>query len=148
MSVEDTVRYESHSLNKYAETSSVEVIRNSAMVITTDEENMTRSEYRDNRMKGRLGGWTEKPMNGQYHRQTQEHTPSETWKLLTRGSPKRETESLIIAAQDQALRTNYRKAKIEKSTNDARCRLCQSRDETVYHLVNECSKIAQTDMIR
>ena len=110
MSVEDTVRYESHSLKKYAEASSVEVIRNSAMVITTDEENMTRSEYRDNQKKGRLDGWTEKPMNGQYHRQTQEHAPSETWKWLTRGSLKRETESLIIAAQDQALRTNYQES--------------------------------------
>ena len=58
---------------------------------------------------------------------------------------KREAESLIVAAQDQALLTNYRKAKIEKSGGDPKCRLCKERDEIVSHLVNECSKIAQTE---
>ena len=84
-------------------------------------------------------------MNGQYIRQTKEHTAAETWKWMTRGSLKRETESLIVAAQDQALRTNYRKARIEKSSNDAKCRLCKIRDETISHLVSECPKIAQTE---
>ena len=46
---------------------------------------------------------------------------TETWKWLQRGSLKRETESLIVVAQDQALRTNYRRARIEKSTNDPKC---------------------------
>ena len=64
---------------------------------------------------------------------------------MKRGSLKRETESLIIAAQDQALRTNYRKATIEKSTNILMCRLCKEKEETVSHIVSECSKIAQTE---
>jgi hypothetical protein len=64
---------------------------------------------------------------------------------MKRGSLKRETESLIVAAQDQALRTNYRKTKIEKTSNDPKCRLCKEKDETVSHLVSECSKIAQTE---
>ena len=64
---------------------------------------------------------------------------------MKRGSLKRETESLIIAAQDQALRTNYRKGKIEKSSNISMCRLCKEKEETVSHVVSECSKIAQTE---
>ena len=144
-SIEDTVKYESHSLKKYAETSLVEVIRNSADIITTDEEGMTRSEYRNHQKRTRLQEWTEKPMNGQFIRQTQEDATPETWIWIKRGSLKRETESLIVAAQDQALRTNYRKAKIEKSTTDSKCRLCKTRDETVSHLTSECSKIAQTE---
>ena len=64
---------------------------------------------------------------------------------MKRGSLKRETESLIIAAQDQALRTNYRKAKIEKSTNESACRLCKEKEETISHIVSEYSKIAQTE---
>ena len=43
MSVEDTVWYESHSLKKYDVSISVEFVRNSGTVITTDEKNMTRS---------------------------------------------------------------------------------------------------------
>ena len=64
---------------------------------------------------------------------------------MTRGSLKRETESLIIGAQVQALQTNYSKARIEKRTNDAKCRLCKTKDETVSHIASECSKIAQTE---
>ncbi|XP_067940443.1 uncharacterized protein [Watersipora subatra] len=64
---------------------------------------------------------------------------------MKRGCLKRETKSLIIAVQDQALRTNYTKAKIKKSTNDPKCRLCKRKYETVSHIVSECSKIAQTE---
>mgnify|MGYP001794065188 FL=1 len=145
MSIEDTVKYESHSLKKYTEDSPVEVIRNAGRVVKSDEEDMTKSGYRDKQKTTRIDEWVEKPMNGQYIRQTKEHTAAETWKWMTRGSLKRETESLIVAAQDQALRTNYRKARIEKSSNDAKCRLCKIRDETISHLVSECPKIAQTE---
>ena len=77
-------------------------------------------------------------MNGQHLRQTEEEAASETWKWMQRVSLKREAERLIVAAQDQALRTNYWKARIEKSSNDPKCRLCRENDETVNHLVSEC----------
>ena len=38
-----------------------------------------------------------------------------TWTWLRKGNLKRETESLIIAAQNNAIRTNYIKAKIDKT---------------------------------
>ena len=50
-----------------------------------------------------------------------------------------------MAAQDQALRTNAIKCKIDKTSEDSMCRLCKEREETVDHLVSSCSKIAQTD---
>ena len=68
-----------------------------------------------------------------------------TWKWLTNGELKKETEGFIIAAQDQALRTNAIKTKIDKTANDSKCRLCKEKEETVDHLVSTCSKIAQTD---
>lgn len=52
-------------------------------------------------------------------------------------SLKQETESLFIAAEDQALRTKYRKANIEKSAHGPKCRPYKQRDETVSHLVSE-----------
>ena len=60
-----------------------------------------------------------------------------------RGALKKETEGLIIAAQDQALRTNAFKAKIEKQQLSPLCRMCGVKDETVGHLLCECSKMAQ-----
>ena len=67
------------------------------------------------------------------------------WQWLKRGSLKRQTESLIIAAQDQALETNYRKAKVEHSRESALCRMCKIKDETVVHIVSECIKLAQAE---
>ena len=95
-------------------------------------------EYRDEQKETRLKNWKSKAMNGQHLRQTEENSAKETWQWMKRGSLKRETESMIIAAQDQALRTNYRKAKIEKSTNVSTCRLCKEKEETVSHIVSEC----------
>ena len=56
---------------------------------------------------------------------------------------KKETEGLITATQDQALRTNVVKAKIEKQQLSPLCRMCGVKDETVGHLLCECSKMAQ-----
>ena len=144
MSVEETVNYENHSLKKYTEGSTVKLIWTADKIIKTNSEE-GRQEYRNHQKTERKRNWHDKPMNGQHLRQTEDQAAKEAWQWVKRGSLKRETESLIIAAQDQALRTNYRKAKIEKSTNDPKCRLCKQRDETVSHIVSECSKIAQTE---
>ena len=53
-----------------------------------------------------------------------------------------ETEGLITAAQDQALRTNASKASIEKQDVFPLCRLCGEKDATRHHhLICECSKM-------
>ena len=56
-----------------------------------------------------------------------------------------ETETLILAAQEQAIRTNLIKAKIDKTQEDSRCRMCGKVDETINHLISECSKMAQKE---
>ncbi len=38
-------------------------------------------------------------------------------------------ESLLIAAQDNAIRTNHIKARIDKTQQNSECRLCGDRDE-------------------
>ena len=57
----------------------------------------------------------------------------------------KETESLIIAAQNNTIRTNYIKVKIDKTQRNSECRLCGDRDETVNHVLCECSKLAQRE---
>ena len=68
-----------------------------------------------------------------------------TWKRLRKGNFKRETESLQIAAQNNAIRTNHIKARIDKTQQNSKCRLCGDRDETVHHIISECSKLAQKE---
>ena len=59
---------------------------------------------------------------------------------------KRETESLLIAAQNNAIMTNHIQVRIDKTQQNSRYRLCGDRDETINHIKSECSKLAQTPM--
>ena len=61
---------------------------------------------------------------------------------------KRETESLIVAAQNESIRTNLVKAKIGKSLGDTLCRVCRNVDEGIDHIVSGCSKLAQKEYKR
>ena len=65
--------------------------------------------------------------------------------LLRKGNLKRETESLLIAAQNNAKRTNHIKARIDKTQQNSKCRLCGERDDTINHIISECSKLAQKE---
>ena len=56
---------------------------------------------------------------------------------------KRETESLIVAAQNQSKRTNLVEAKTDKSQKDTLCRLCKKANESIDHVVSGCIKLAQ-----
>ena len=61
---------------------------------------------------------------------------------------KRETESLTVAAQNQSIRSNLVKAKIDKSQGDPLCRVCRKLEESIDHIVSGCSKLAQKEYKR
>ena len=65
--------------------------------------------------------------------------------VARKGNLKRETESLLVAAQNNAIRTNHIKAKTDKTQQNRKCWLCSDRDETINHVINECSKLAQKE---
>ena len=93
--------------------------------------------------KKRLEDGEEKVLHGQYLRQTKEVRSDQCWAWLQNGDLKRETESLIDAAQNQSIRTNLAKGKINKSQGESLCRVCRKVDESVDHIVSGCSKLAQ-----
>ena len=43
------------------------------------------------------------------------------------------------------IRTNHIKARIDKTQPNSKCRLCGDRDETINHIISECSKLAQNE---
>ena len=96
----------------------------------------------------RLKNWEEKVLHGQYLRQTKEVRSDQCWAWLQNTDLKRETESLIVAAQNQSIRTNLVKAKIDKSQGDSLCRMCRKVDESIDHIVSGCSKLAQKEYKR
>ena len=47
--------------------------------------------------------------------------------MIKKRKPK-ETESFLIAAQNNAIRNNYIEAKIDKTKQNSKCRLCGEKD--------------------
>ena len=70
---------------------------------------------------------------------------AKSWKWLSKRRVKRETEFLLITAQNNAIRTNCFKVKIDKTLQNIRCRSCGDRDKTINHVISECSKLAQKE---
>ena len=70
---------------------------------------------------------------------------AKTWTWLRKGNLKRETESLLIAAEENAIRTNHIKARIDKTQQNSKCRLCGDREGTINYIIRECSKLVQKE---
>ena len=68
-----------------------------------------------------------------------------TMLIMRSGNLKRETESFLIVAQNNAIRTNYDIAKIDKMQQNSKCRLRGDRDEIINHIISECSNLAQRE---
>ncbi|KAM6469092.1 uncharacterized protein PHA67_010839 [Liasis olivaceus] len=106
----------------------------------------TKLAYKTGQMRNRKETWQGKVLHGQYTKKLAGKADNnKTWQWLRAGKLKKETEGLILAAQDQALRTNACEARIKKSATDSKCCLCKEDEETVDHLVSCCKTIAQTD---
>ena len=84
-------------------------------------------------------------MYGRFERLISNIPPEKTWMWQRKRNLKRETECLLIAAQNNAIRTNHIKAIIDKTQQNSKCRLCGDRDETINHIISEYSKLAQRE---
>ena len=50
---------------------------------------------------------------------------------------------MIFAAQEQVLKTNWIRKKIDGQEVSEKCRMCGERDESIIHLIAEYKKFAQ-----
>ena len=57
---------------------------------------------------------------------------------LSKEDLKAETESELVAAQDQALQTKYYAKNILNTETDSKCRLCEQFDETIDQIISAC----------
>ena len=66
------------------------------------------------------------------------------WKILKvqNNKKKKETESLLIAAQDNAIRTNYVNARIDQTQQNIYW-LYGDKDEIINYIIGKCSKFGQ-----
>ena len=95
--------------------------------------------------KTRKQKWEGKQLHGRFKRLINNISHDKTCTWLSEGNFKRETESILMAAQNSAIRTNHIKARIDKTQQNSKCRLCSDRDETTNHIISECSKLAQEE---
>ena len=140
ISIEECVRQEERGLSDYVRNRAQEPVRGCLQHLVLEQ---TASEYKVRRKKEKEEEWRKKALQGQFV--TRIEASEDTWGWLKTGKLKKETEGMILAAQDQALPTRHRKIRIEKQSGDPKCRLCGEREETVMHVLSECKKIAQTE---
>ena len=60
-------------------------------------------------------------------------------------SLKRETESFLVAARNNAIRTNNIKARVDNLQQNSRCRLSRDRNDKINSIISEFSKSAQKE---
>jgi hypothetical protein len=93
--------------------------------------------------------WKEKPLHGQHpkimDKPSIDSDVSYNW--LKKGLLNAETESNILAIQDQCIRTrNYEKHILKLDVED-RCRCCHGPPETVHHLLSACPELAPREYL-
>ena len=88
--------------------------------------------------------WEEKDLNGHFKRLTNKTSHGKTWAWL-RKEMLTKTRNLLIVAQNNTIRTNYIKAKIDKTQQNSGCSLYGERDETINHIISECSKLVKKE---
>ena len=125
ISVERCIRKEENSLGFYVVNSEENFTRGvSAAEPINTRETITSVEFKKQKGKELKEKWSEKRMHGQFIRETMEKVDKEkTWQWLSRGGLKVGTEALLRAAQEQAIRTNYTKYHIDK-TSESPCVDC------------------------
>ena len=106
------------------------------------------SVFKRSKKEKRLEDWEDKVLHDQCLRLTKEVRSDQCWAWLQNKDLKREAETLIVAAQNQSIRLNLVKAKIDKSQGDSLCGVCRKVDDSIEHNVSGCSKFAQKEYKR
>ena len=140
------IRTEENSLGWYVK-NSVDLFYNKLqryIGVVETERCETKENFKKKAVEELEKAWIDKKMYGQYNRDLRKEEDRErTWWWLKKGDLKPETEALLCAAQEQALRTNYVKFHIDRNVESPLCRLCGEKGEHITHLISECKKLAQ-----
>ena len=149
ISVEECWANELRSLHHYLANSEEMLLKSVATEEELDKDQIESKEEYNKRLAIEIKKEMENmKLHGQFERDTKEIKGSESWNWLSKGNLKRETENLLMAAQEQALNTNSVKRNIYGLDVSDRCRLCGNNVESVTHIVSACSILAQKDYKR
>ena len=138
--IEHCVRAEENSLGFYVLNSTEMLIKGVCASGAIETEGIiNKMDFKRLRTLEFIKKWIERRMYGQFLRELPDKVDkNKTWDWLIRSDLKVETEALLCAAQEQAIRTNYVKHHIDRSIENPLCRMCGKRGENVQHILSEC----------
>ena len=140
ISVEDCVRAEEGSLSCYAKKSQEWMLKAIASRIDTKENGpVYTKKIQEERLK-RLG---KKKLHGKVLKEMKEVGTGRNWQWVRAGFLSKSVEGFMFAAQEQTLRTRWKRAAIENEDISDRCRICGKEMETVMHLVAGCEVLSK-----
>ena len=142
ISVEQCVIAECNSLFEYVNNSEEPMLKN-----VLDEgfliANEGKKEYNQRFKSEKQHEWKDKTLHGKFPSSIKEISATNTWLWLQSGWLKKNTEAVIMAAQDQALRTNWIKSCIDGQDISPLCRVCNKADESAAHIASGCEELAK-----
>ena len=117
MSCESTIRNEENNLGWHLKNSNENLLQGVKHVrILKFKGNISKKYSKKSLNEKRVENWKEKQMYGRFIRDMPEDTDKErSWLWLRKWDLKIPSEALICSAQEQAVRTNYAKYRIDKS---------------------------------
>ena len=123
ISVETCLRSEENNLGLYVRDSDEMLLKGVKKVGIINTENLSdRKDFKKNSQNEFKDRWQGKKMYGQFAREMPEEIDKDlSWQWLVQSDLKVQTEATICAAQEQALRTNYIKNKIDKTSENPLC---------------------------
>ena len=126
MSVERCVREEENILGFYVVNSEENFVRGVAAAETINTKGTIMSgEFKKQKAQELKQNCRKKKMYGQFVGEMPEKVDKDKpWQWLSKSNLKIGTEALLCAAQEQAIRTNYVKHLIDKTSESPLCRLC------------------------
>jgi len=141
LSISDVVKMEKFSLSRY-------VSKSNEMIMKKVRDNLfhnTNCEVVDRStvISKHVELWRNKALHGQWPK-LMEELDADSFCWLRNAYLNPVTESLLVAAQDQALNTNWLSCHIHGTVSSDLCRRCKMFPETIEHIVAGCPSIAQT----
>ena len=150
ISVEMYARTEENNLAFYVKMSTERFVKGVKITNIIDcEEPKDKNTFKRGIQNKHITRRTGEKMYGQFVCEILQQVDREgTWEWMRKSDLKVETEALIFAAQEQALRTNVLKFNIDNTRNSSLCRLCGEKNESVTHLICGCKVLAQKEYKR
>ena len=140
ISIEDCVRAEEGSLVCYAKKSEEWMLKVVARGMEKREDGPVYKARILQERENRLG---QKKLHGKVLNEMKSVGTKRNWQWVRRGFLSKSVEGFMFAAQEQTLRTRWKRAKIEKEDVSDRCRICGKEMETVLHLVAGCEVLSK-----